>query len=100
MKNVKRTPDAQPLNDWNLLLILVYSSGNRIPTTACLCESYEVNDDGVLSMFCDDATTIVEDYSWYQVFDGTNEEFTKLSTDIENFVNNLQEQSDDTTVDQ
>ena len=99
MKNIKRTPDAQPLNDWALLLILVYSPGNRIPTTACLCESYEVDDDGVLSMFCDDATTIVEDYSWYQVFDGTNEEFTKLSTDIENFVNNLQEQSDDTTMD-
>ena len=99
MKNIKRTPDAQPLNDWALLLILVYSPGNRIPTIACLCESYEVDDDGVLSMFCDDATTIVEDYSWYQVFDGTNEEFTKLSTDIENFVNNLQEQSDDTTVD-
>ena len=100
MKNIKRTSDAQPLNDWNLLLILVYSPGNRIPTIACLCESYDVDDDGVLSMFCDDATTIVEDYSWYQIFDGTNEEFTKLSTDIENFVNNLQEQSDETTVDQ
>lgn len=100
MINIKRTPDAKPLNDWNLLLILVYSPGYRIPTTACLCHSYDISEDGILTMVHGDAVTIVEDYSWYQVFDGTNEEFTKLSTDIENFVNNLQEQSDETTVDQ
>lgn len=87
MKNVKKTPNEPPLNDWDLLLILVYSPGNRIPTIACLCDSYDVSDDdGLLTMVSGDAITKVEDYSWFQVFDATNDEITNLSNDIEKLV--------------
>lgn len=86
MINVKKTPEAEPLNEWQLLLILVYSPGYRIPTTACLCDSYDLSEDGVLTMIYGDTITKVEEYSWFQVFDGTNEEFTNIFNGIEKIV--------------
>lgn len=82
MNDIKKT-----LNDWNLMFILVYSPGHRIPTTACICNHFEVSEEtGILTITHDDTIIKIDDYSWYQVIDGTNEEFTGIFNSIEKII--------------
>lgn len=83
MNNINNT-----LNDWNLMLILVYSPGNRIPSTACICNDFEVSPEtGILTIIHGDTIITIDDYSWYQVIDGSNEEFTEIFNSIEKIIN-------------
>ena len=82
MNNINNT-----LNDWNLMLILVYSPGSRIPTTACICNDFEVSEEtGILTITHDDTIITIDDYSWYQVIYGTNEEFNEIFNSIEKII--------------